>query len=130
MKKITSYFLLLFTITLFGNNNPCRLLLGNTLKKRKFTKHIMLVALRHLILTIIWWRKYIDLFWNEIIIDIIIKTNGNDEEKVIEKLKEIDVEFNGNKIMLRLKQFLPKTHILGCLGSNPQVKLKCKLTMS
>ena len=37
MKKITSYFLLLFTITLFGNN-PCRLLTGKYTKEKKIHK--------------------------------------------------------------------------------------------
>ena len=36
--------------------------------------------------------------WNEnrIEIEVIIKTNGNDEEQVIERLKEIDVDFSGS----------------------------------
>lgn len=36
--------------------------------------------------------------WNEnrIEIEVIIKTNGNDEEKVIERLREIDVDFSGS----------------------------------
>ncbi len=36
--------------------------------------------------------------WNEnrTVIDVIIKTNGDNEEKVLEKLKEIEVEFTAN----------------------------------
>lgn len=33
---------------------------------------------------------------NEVVIEVFIKTNGNDAEKVAEKLDEIDVEFNQN----------------------------------
>ncbi len=36
--------------------------------------------------------------WNEnrIVIDVLIKTNGNNEDKVQDKLNDIDVEFSGN----------------------------------
>ena len=36
--------------------------------------------------------------WNEnrIEIEVIIKTNGNDEEKVVQRLREIDVDFSGS----------------------------------
>ena len=60
---------------------------------------------------------------SEIIIDIIIKTSGNDEEKVIEKLK-IDVEFNGNKDYVEAKTvFCAKNSYSWMSYSNPQVKL-------
>lgn len=43
--------------------------------------------------------------WNEnrIEIEVIIKTNGNDEEKVIERLKEIDVDFSGSSSRVSAK---------------------------
>ncbi len=43
--------------------------------------------------------------WNQnrIEIEVIIKTNGNDEEKVIEKLREIDVEFNSSSSLVSAK---------------------------
>tara|TARA_R100000935_G_scaffold1439_1_gene4507 strand:- start:58362 stop:59450 length:1089 start_codon:yes stop_codon:yes gene_type:complete len=42
-------------------------------------------------ITIVTWNQ------NKTVIDVIIKTNGNNEEKVIEKLKEIDVDFTANR---------------------------------
>ena len=104
MKKITSYFLLLFTIALFGNNNPCGLFTGKYTKEKKIHKTYNVSSSASLNID----NKYGDISimtysGSEIIIDIIIKTNGNDEEKVIEKLKEIDVEFNGNKDYVEAK---------------------------
>ena len=86
MKKITSYFLLLFTIALFGNNNPCRLLTGKYTKEKKIHKTYNVNSSASLNID----NKYGDVSimtysGSEIIIDIIIKTNGNDEEKVIKK---------------------------------------------
>ena len=105
MKKITSYFLLLFTIALFGNNNPCRLLTGKYTKEKKIHKTYNVVNSSA---SLNIDNKYGDVSimtysGSEIIIDIIIKTNGNDEEKVIEKLKQINVEFEGNKDYVEAK---------------------------
>ncbi|RDK85336.1 hypothetical protein [Marinirhabdus gelatinilytica] len=41
-------------------------------------------------ITIVTWNQ------NKTVIDVTIKTNGNNEEKVSEKLKEIDVEFSAS----------------------------------
>ena len=43
--------------------------------------------------------------WNQnrVEIEVTIKTNGNDEEKVIQKLQEIDVEFNNSSSLVSAK---------------------------
>ncbi|MEZ4875532.1 MAG: hypothetical protein R2793_08810 [Flavobacteriaceae bacterium] len=43
--------------------------------------------------------------WNEnrIVIEVLIRTNGNDEEKVQEKLNDIDVDFSGSASMVTAK---------------------------
>ena len=104
MKKITSYFLLLFTVALFGSNNPCRLLTGKYTKEKKIHKTFNVNSSASLNID----NKYGDISimtysGSEIIIDIIIKTNGNDEEKVIDKLKQINIEFKGNKDYVEAK---------------------------
>ncbi|MEY8019953.1 hypothetical protein AB8P51_03920 [Muriicola sp. SD30] len=48
--------------------------------------------------------------WNEnrIVIDVVIKTNGNDEEKVQEKLDEISVQFDASQSMVSAKTIFNK----------------------
>ncbi len=49
--------------------------------------------------------------WNEnrIVIQVSITTNGDDEEKVEERLEQIDVEFNGNSNNVSAKTIIEKT---------------------
>lgn len=104
MKKITFILMLLGPLFLIASNTPCKKLLGKYTKEKKIQKTFAVNSSAELNID----NKYGDVSimtydGNEITFDIIIKTNGNEEEKVIEKLNQIDIEFSGTKDQVSAK---------------------------
>ena len=72
---------------------------------------------------------------DKIVMEIIIKVSGDDEEKVIEKLKSIDVEFESSSQMVSAKTIFDKDKkswwdkITGGWGNNLSMKINYKVKM-
>ncbi|MBL4746166.1 MAG: hypothetical protein JKY08_07335 [Flavobacteriaceae bacterium] len=71
--------------------------------------------------------------WNEnrIVIDVYIETNGNDEQKVIDKLKKITVDFDNGISFLRAKTVVQKSGYSrwNLFGNNQTVGIKINYTV-
>ena len=104
MKKITICFLFLCTLSSLCHANPITKLYGKYTKEKKLKKSYRVGSNATLNID----NKFGDVnimtySGDNITIDVIIKTNGNDEEKVIEKLNNIDIEFQGNSDYVKAK---------------------------
>ncbi|MGB7784471.1 MAG: hypothetical protein WBL27_00070 [Salinimicrobium sp.] len=69
--------------------------------------------------------------WNEnrVVIEVLIETNGNDEDKVKDRLKEIDVDFRQTGGMVSAETLLEKNHnggswLSSLFGSSSNVNIK------
>lgn len=71
--------------------------------------------------------------WNEnrIVIDVYIETNGNDEQKVIEKLKKITVDFDHDNSFVMAKTIIQKSSYSSwnLFGNNHNVGIKINYTI-
>lgn len=91
---LIAFLLLAVPALVFGNNNPNR---GRYTKEKKISKSFDVNADARLKIDNSYGNVNV-VSWNEnrIVIDVVVKTNGNNEEKVQKKLDEIDVVFEGN----------------------------------
>lgn len=93
-------FLVLMPLVALANNDPDRFK-GRYTKEKKITKEYAVNA--DALLKINNSYGNVDLIaWdqNRITIEVVVRTNGNDEEKVMEKLKDIDVSFEADASMV------------------------------
>lgn len=104
--KIT-LFLLFIPLTLLANDPG---MTGKYTKEKKINKEYPVDANALLKVDNSYGNLYIT-SWNEnrVVIEVHIKTNGNDEEKVQKKLDEINVEFSGSRSMVSAKTVFTKS---------------------
>lgn len=93
--KALLYKILLVTLLIPGSTYPINDLNGKHTREKKLSREFNVSATSNLKISnsygnidISTWEK------NKVVIEVFIKTNGNDAEKVQQKLEEIDVEFN------------------------------------
>ncbi|RMB64033.1 hypothetical protein EAX61_01240 [Dokdonia sinensis] len=105
--KITSLFFLLLAIPtiILGNTEPK----GKYTKEKKIKKEFTVNANARLLIDNSYGHVNI-VSWNEnrTVIEVHVKTNGNNEEKVQEKLDEIDVNFEGSASFVSAKTSFDK----------------------
>lgn len=102
----TSYYKILFlflltAITTFANTTDPKKYNGRYSKEKKITKQynvnsdaLLKVNNSYGNVDVVTWEE------NRIVLEVTVKTNGNDEDKVIKKLNEIDVKFNADASMV------------------------------
>lgn len=104
MKLLFKIALIAFVIPTLGlaNNNPK--FKGKYTKEKKLHKEFTVdpnasftVDNSYGNIDVVTWNK------NQVVIDVIIKTNGNNEEKVQQKLNEIDVDFSNSNSAVSAK---------------------------
>ena len=68
---------------------------------------------------------------NRIVIDVYIETNGNDEQKVIDKLKNISIDFDSDASFVMAKTIIQKSGYSGwnLFGNNHNVGMKINYTI-
>jgi len=68
---------------------------------------------------------------NRIVIDVYIETNGNDEQKVIDKLKNISVDFDNDASFVTAKTIIQKSGYSGwsLFGKNNNIGMKINYTV-
>ncbi|RXG15678.1 hypothetical protein DSM03_10289 [Leeuwenhoekiella aestuarii] len=96
--------LLLFLVTsavTFANGNDPDRFKGRYTKEKKITKEynvnsdaLLKINNSYGNVDVISWEQ------NKVVIEVIVKTNGNDEDKVMEKLNEIEVKFDASADMV------------------------------
>lgn len=101
--KLTTLLLLFLTFPILvnaGNNS----LKGKYTKEKKIRKEYTVNADAQLLINnsygnvnMVTWSE------NRIVIEVLVRTNGNDEDRVKEKLDEIDVRFDGSSSLVSAK---------------------------
>lgn len=69
--------------------------------------------------------------WNEnrIVFEVVITTNGNDEDKVMKRLDDISVEFSNSSSNVSAKTMIEKTSNWSWFGNNDNVNFKINYTV-
>ena len=132
MKQLSKILLvfLLIPLAVFANENPK--FKGKYTKTKTLNKEYTVNANAELVVDNSYGNVDI-VTWNEnrIVIEVVITTNGNDESKVEDKLKKINVEFSGNASRVSAKTTFGsrKNSSWSWWGKNNNIKMEVNYTI-